>query len=115
MRGKTCQDGISGRGIRRCFNEAPHLRGERLRGRPRSAVEVVASMRPRIYAGKDERSRAHEELVGRASMRPRIYAGKDRRDGRGGRGDQAASMRPRIYAGKDAGSVVHIRQRHQLQ
>ena len=40
------------------FNEAPHLCGERRIGPGREEIDPVASMRPRIYAGKDPRTRA---------------------------------------------------------
>ena len=53
------------------------MRGKTLRPSLASALPIRASMRPRIYAGKDQAFQARQPAAAGASMRPRIYAGKD--------------------------------------
>ena len=98
------------------FNEAPLLCGERPREpeRPRSD-HLVASMRPRFYAGKDDLLDDAVQRVCGASMRPRFYAGKDRPLHPFYGVAQSASMRPRFYAGKDVPSSSGMRPLRMLQ
>ena len=55
------------------------MRGKTDPIRTEGAERSGASMRPRIYAGKDFLGYAADSINVTASMRPRIYAGKDTR------------------------------------
>ena len=47
-----------------CFNEAPHLCGERRNAETEPRTVTAASMRPRIYAGKDTEPPRHSRATG---------------------------------------------------